>query len=66
MSTSLAGGVMELLFASVIVIWFVFSISFRIVLCRVFLFMWVFSLVSVVLVRHIDGGRYRGTASCQF
>ena len=64
MSASIAGAVVELLFASVIAIECVFSLNFRIVLCRLFLFMWVFSLISVVLVQHIDGGWYREAASC--
>ena len=57
---------MELWFPSVIAIWCVFFACFFSV-CSVpscFVLMWVFSLISVFLVQHIDGGRYREAASC--
>ena len=42
-----------------------FSLVFFCLFCSVcFVLMWVFSLISVFLVQHIDGGRYREAASC--
>ena len=56
-------------FVSVIAIWCVFFACFFFCLfCTVcFVFMWVFSLVSVVLVRHIDGRKVqRSRVVCNF
>ena len=63
---SIAGGVVVRFFVSVIAIWFVFSLSFRIVLCRsCCCFGCGFPVgLRLFLVRHTDGGRCRETASC--